>query len=390
MHAPHHVWPEWADQYKGKFDMGWDKYREQMLARQKELGIVPDARRARRRCSRACRVGRPVGRREAPVRAHGRGLRRLHGAHRRADRPAARLPRGDRRSSTTRCVFVFIGDNGSSGEGTLNGLFNEQCRSSPATARETLEQNLARIDQLGQPGSYNHYPVGWALAGNTPFKLCKQYTHFGGTRNPLVVHWPDGIKAKGELRHQFHHVHRHRPDDPRGARRRGRRGSSTACSRRRSRASRCTTPSTPPTRRRRTRTQYFEMLGNRGLVHDGWKVVTYHGRKPWENAAAWGFDDDHWELYDLDRGPGRVPRPDGGPRPRRTSTTRWSRSCIELVTLWWAEAGKYQVLPLDDRFQARALDREALYARTARPTFYEGAVRIQPFEAPQRSTAPGR
>jgi arylsulfatase A-like enzyme len=99
---------------------------------------------------------------------------------------------------------VFIGDNGSPGEGTLNGLFNEQSVGNMVT--EPVEQNLARLDQFGQPGSYNHYPVGWAIAGSTPFQLCKQYTHFGGIRNPLVVHWPQGIQAKGELRHQYHHV----------------------------------------------------------------------------------------------------------------------------------------------------------------------------------------
>src|SRR5262249_43818484 len=101
-------------------------------------------------------------------------------------------------------AMIFIGDNGSSGEGTLNGLYNEM--SLAAYVPEKLEDNLKDIDKLGQPGSYNHYPVGWALAGNTPFKLCKQYTHFGGTRNPLVVHWPNGIKARGEIRRQFHHV----------------------------------------------------------------------------------------------------------------------------------------------------------------------------------------
>ena len=185
-------------------------------------------------------------------------------------------------------LFVFVGDNGSSGEGTLNGVFNEQSvtifTGEPA---ETVARNLARIDQLGQPGSYNHYPVGWAFAGNTPFKLCKQYTHCGGTRNPLVVHWPAGIEAKGELRHQFHHVTDIVPTilevigvEAPAVRQHGAagadRGRVDALHVRRR-----------PTRRRPTRMQYFEMLGNRALYYDGWKVVTYHGRKPWENAAAW-------------------------------------------------------------------------------------------------------
>ena len=133
--------------------------------------------------------------------------------------------------------------------------------------------------------------------------------------------------------------------------------------------------------RRRHVTQYFEMLGNRGLYHDGWKIVTYHGRKPWENAAAWGFDEDHWELYDLAKDPAEAHDLMAG-RDSANLDDPMVKKCLELVTMWWAEAGKYQVLPLDDRFQARALDREALYAVNPKTTWYEGAVRVQPFEAP--------
>ena len=115
--------------------------------------------------------------------------------------------------------------------------------------------------------------------------------------------------------------------------------------------------------------------------HDGWKAVTYHGRKPWENAAAWGFDEDHWELYDLAEDPAEAHDLMEG-RDAANLDDPMVKKSLELVTLWWAEAGKYQVLPLDDRFQARALDREALYAVNPKTTWYEGAVRIQPFEAP--------
>ena len=118
-------------------------------------------------------------------------------------------------------TFVFVGDNGSSGEGTLNGVFNEQSITVPAFAEiESVQRNLARIDQFGQPGSYNHYPVGWALAGNTPFKLCKQYTHYGGTRNPLVIHWPKGIASPRRAAPPGASCHRYRADDSRGDRRR--------------------------------------------------------------------------------------------------------------------------------------------------------------------------
>ena len=129
-------------------------------------------------------------------------------------------------------------------------------------------------------------------------------------------------------------------------------------------------------------TQYFEMLGNRGLYHEGWKVVTYHGRKPWENVAAWDFDHDHWELYNLAEDPAEANDLMEG-RDRANLDDPIVKKCLELVTLWWAEAGKYQVLPLDDRFQVRALGREGLYAERQKMTYYEGAIRIQPFEAPQ-------
>jgi Sulfatase len=275
-------------------------------------------------------------------------------------------------------IFVFVGDNGSSGEGGLEGLFNEQ---SVTIGGETVEQNLGRIDQFGQPGSYNHYPVGWAMAGNTPFQLCKQYTHFGGVRNPLVVHWPAGIKAKGELRHQFHHVTDIVPtileavgvEAPRYVN---------------------TVQQEPvegyamnysfddadaPTAHK---TQYYEMMGNRALYHDGWKIATYHGRKPWENKAAWGFDADHWELYNLEDDPSES-NDLMKDRDQANIDDPIVQKMLDMVQLWWAEAGRYQVLPLDDRFYSRALGREGLYPERELMTFYEGATRIQPFSAPE-------
>jgi arylsulfatase A-like enzyme len=195
-HAPHHAPREWIDNYRGRFDMGWDAYRETVLAAQKQRGIVPqtavlspmlegipawddlDADR-KRLFARMAEV-------YAGFLAH-------------TDHQIGRLiefldETGDLDNTL---VFVLIGDNGSSGEGTIDGLFNEM--SLAAYVPETLEFKLDRIDQLGAPGSYNHYPIGWAMAGNTPFKLCKQYVHFGGIRNPLVVHWPRGFTARAEL-----------------------------------------------------------------------------------------------------------------------------------------------------------------------------------------------
>jgi len=202
MHAPHHIWGEWADRYKGMFDMGWDAYREHTFARQKEMGIIPDNSVLTPMLDG---VQRWDDLSADERRLFARMAELYAGFMEHTDAQIGRLI--DNLEATGQLdntlVMVFVGDNGCSGEGGLNGLFNEQ---SVTVGGETVEQNLGRIDQLGQPGSYNHYPVGWAMAGNTPFQLCKQYTHFGGVRNPLVVHWPDGIDAKDELRHQFHHV----------------------------------------------------------------------------------------------------------------------------------------------------------------------------------------
>ena len=202
-HAPHHVAKEWSDKYKGKFDMGWDKYREIVLERQKKLGVVPEN-------AELSPMLEGVQKWDSLSADEKRLFARMAevyaGFLEHADAQIGRLMAflEETKALENTLVFVFIGDNGSSGEGTLNGLYNEM--SLVTTVSEDPKAVLAKIDNLGLPGSYNHYPIGWALAGNTPFKLCKQYTHFGGTRNPLVVHWPKGIKAKGELRHQFHHV----------------------------------------------------------------------------------------------------------------------------------------------------------------------------------------
>jgi arylsulfatase len=245
---------------------------------------------------------------------------------------------------------------------------------------ETVERNLSRIDQLGQPGSYNHYPVGWALAMNTPFKLCKQYTHFGGTRNPLVVHWPAGITAKGELRRQFHHVIDivptilqtlgvMPPEMINSVQQAPIEGVSMNYS-----FDAAEAPTNHPT-------QYFEMLGNRAIVEGNWKAVTYHGRKPWENQAAWTFDDDHWELYDLANDPSEC-RDLMASKSLREQDDPLVKRLFHLVGLWWSEAGRYNVLPLDDRFQSRVRGAAALMAHRTRFTFHAGTVRVPKDFAP--------
>ena len=376
-HAPHHAPKAWADKYKGKFDMGWDRYREVVLERQKELGVVP----ANAELSPMLEGVQKWDELSAgEKRLFARMAEVYAGFLEHADAQIGRVVEFLRETNAldNTLVFVFIGDNGSSGEGTLNGLYNEMSLATPL--RETPEQIEEKIDNLGQPGSYNHYPIGWALAGDTPFKLCKQYTHFGGTRNPLVVHWPKGIHAKGEIRRQFHHAIDivptileaagvELPREINGIGQAQLEGVSMNYS-----FDDAGAPTNHPT-------QYFEMLGNRAIVDGKWKAVTYHGRKPWEDVAPWGFDEDHWELYDLENDPAEAHDLMQG-RDKANLEDPMVKKMIELVGLWWAEAGRYNVLPLDDRFLTRGLAREGLAADRTRYTFYPGAVRIPSKAAP--------
>ena len=205
-HAPHHVPKEWADKYKGKFDAGWDKLREETFARQKKLGVVPED------CQLSARpkevpswdempeAFKPVLRREMEVYA---GFMEFTDHH--VGRILDSLEKLNILEDTL--VYYIIGDNGASAEGSLNGCFNEMSYFNRLQSHETPEYLNERIDKLGGPESYNHYAVGWAHAMNTPLQWTKQVaSHFGGTRNGTVVHWPNGFKAKGEVRTQFAHV----------------------------------------------------------------------------------------------------------------------------------------------------------------------------------------
>ena len=378
-HAPHHVWKSWIDKYKGRFDGGWDKYREETLARQKKLGILPQ-----QAVLSPMLDGVPAWDTLSPdqKKLYARMMETYAGFLSHTDAQIGRLiefleTTGDLDNTL---ICVFIGDNGASGEGTLTGLFNElSLVTTDAAAIETVDRNLKRIDQLGQPGSYNHYPVGWALAMNAPFKLCKQYTHFGGTRNPLVVHWPKGIKARGELRTQFHHVIDIVPTLLAAA------GVSAPAEI--NSVAQAPIEGVPmnysfadakaPTTHT---TQYFEMLGNRAIIDGKWKAVTYHGRKPWENLAPITFDEDHWELYDLENDPAESHDLMQGKEHADRSDPHVQR-VTDLIGLWWAEAGRYNVLPLDDRFMERTLSRAGLDTRQ-KFRFYPRTVRVPEHVAP--------
>jgi len=344
-HAPHHVPKEWADKYKGKFDQGWDKVREETFAQQKTLGVIPqDCPLTERHAE--IPAWDSVSAEMKPVLA--RQMEVYAGFLEHTDHHVGRLIDAlkDLGILDDTLIYVIIGDNGASAEGSLQGTYNEMVTITGFGHLETPEFLNAHLDKFGGLEAYNHYAVGWAHAMNTPYQWTKQVaSHFGGTRNGTIVHWPKGIKAKGEIRHQFHHVIDVAPTilevaglpEPvfvNGVQQRPIEGVSMLYSFNDAKAA------------DRHETQYFEMFGNRGIYHKGWTAVTKH-RTPWETAAGAklpAFDDDVWELYD--------------------TTKDWSQSknlakenphkLHELQRLWLIEAVKFNVLPLDDRFIERA------------------------------------
>jgi len=357
-HAPHHVPAEWADKYKGRFDKGWDALREETFARQKELGVVPPDCDLTQR-SAGIPAWEDIDDALKPVLA--RQMEIYAGYLENTDHHVGLLidALDDMGILDQTLIYVIIGDNGASAEGSLQGTFNEMITLGGFAALETAEFMSSKIDEFGGPEAYNHYAVGWAHAMDTPYQWTKQVaSHFGGTRNGTIVHWPRGIEAKGEIRHQFHHVidvcptvlevaglpH---PTFVDGVQQKPMEGVSMAYS------------FDDPAAAERHETQYFEMFGNRGIYHKGWTAVTKH-RTPWETGAdvkTPAFDDDVWELYD--------------------TTTDWTQAhdvaaehpdkLHELQRLWLIEAVKYNVVPLDDRFVERGLPETA-----GRPTLIQG------------------
>ena len=335
-HAPHHVRPEWSDKYKGKFDQGWDAVREESLARQKAMGVVPqDAELTARPDEIPAWADTPDDLK--PVFA--RQMEVYAGFLEHTDHHIGRLvdALADLEILDDTLIYVIIGDNGASAEGTPNGCFNELVVLNGAAGLETVEFMRSRIDDFGTPKAYNHYAVGWAHAMNSPYQWTKQVaSHWGGTRNGTIVHWPNGIAAKGEVRSQFHHVidvaatvldaaGLPAPAFVHGIQQMPLHGVSMLPS--------FGEAAAPETRQ----TQYFEMFCNRGIYHQGWTAVTRHST-PWVMAAVPALDDDVWELYG----------PDDWSQARDLAAEQPER-LEELKRLFLIEATKYNVLPLDDR-----------------------------------------
>ncbi|MBM4554837.1 sulfatase-like hydrolase/transferase [Rhodococcus hoagii] len=344
-HAPHHVPQQWAQRYRGRFDDGWDVLRERIFARQKELGVVPaDAELTRRHD--AIPAWDEMDERLLPVLR--RQMENYAGFLEHTDHQVGRVVEEIDRIGALddTLVFYVIGDNGASAEGTLQGTSNELISLNGMAGIETPEFLLGALDKLGGPDSSPHYAVGWAHAMDTPYQWTKQVaSHWGGTRNGTVVHWPRGFAARGEVRNQFHHVVDvaptvlaaagiPAPTTVNGVRQHPLEGVDMAYSFHDAAAP------------ERHVTQYFEMLGNRGIYHRGWSAVTKH-RTPWQIPGGPGiaFDDDVWELYD-----GAADWTQA-----RDLAKEYPERLRELQRLFLIEATRYNVLPLDDRTFDRVL-----------------------------------
>jgi arylsulfatase A-like enzyme len=360
-HAPHHVPKGWADKYAGQFDDGWDVQRERIFARQKELGVIPaDAELTARHDEITAWDEMPDELK--PVLA--RQMEVYAGFLEHTDHHVGRLIDAveDLGVLDDTLIYYIVGDNGASAEGTMNGAFNELANFNGMAALETPEFLLSKMDELGSPSSYNHYSVGWAWAMNTPLQWTKQVaSHWGGTRNGTIVHWPTGIEERGGLRSQFTHVIDLAPTILEAAglpepavvnsvQQSPMEGTSMVYS---------FNDAAAPERHD---LQYFEMFANRGIYHRGWSAVTKH-RTPWVMVGGTlpAFDDDLWELYDGSSDFSQA----------RNLATEHPEMLAKLQRLWLIEATKYNVLPLDDRGAERL---EPTLA--GRPTLIHGSSQL--------------
>jgi arylsulfatase A-like enzyme len=355
-HAPHHAPKDWIAKFAGQFDQGYEAIREEILARQKRMGLVPHDT----QLPPLNPIGTPETRKGPdgqpfPPLDYTRPWGSLSGDEKRLFSRMAEVYAGflahadhhigrlldylDESGERANTLVIVVSDNGASGEGGPNGSVNENKFFNGIP--DDLQQNLAMIDELGGPKTYNHYPNGWAMAFNTPFKMWKRYEFNGGTADPCILSWPAGLGHGGELRHQYHHaidivptvldcLGVEPPDTIKGHVQSGFDGVSMRYS--------FQDPSAPSARR----TQFYSMLGSRGIWHEGWKAVTTH-----PTVSGWShFNDDTWELYhtDVDRAELHDLAADHPEKVR------------ELVNLWFSEAGANSAFPLDDRSPIEILD----------------------------------
>jgi len=364
MHSPHQAPQEYIDKYKGKFNDGWDKAREVIFAKQKKLGIFDEnAVLSERTPEIPAWESLPEAERKLYARQMEVFAAMLDHVDAQIGRMIATLERTGQLDNT---LIMVTADNGASGEGGLTGSFNETYVLNGL--QTPFNANMKHYDFWGGPETYPHYHAGWALAGNTPFKYFKQIVHRGGITDPFIVHWPRKIKAKGELRKQFHHIidvaptmleaagvdfletldgHKQKPMD----------GVSMLYS--------FNAADAPDNHTQ----QYFEMFGNRAMYKDGWKAVTIHAnRMPWNVNVTAPFEEDEWELYNIKE----------DPTESNNLADKYPEKLDELKKLWDEEAWKYNVYPLyDDMIMRLAKQQGRLFGDRKEFIYYApGATRI--------------
>jgi len=352
-HAPHHTPKAWADKYKGTFDMGYEKIREQILAKQKAMGLLPEstelspinplgeAKSVEGLPQAQVDMVRPWDSLTADEQKLFVRMAEVYAGYSSyADHELGRLiDYLDESGQLDNTIIVLMADNGASGEGGPNGSVNENkfFNSVP----DDMEENLKLLDILGSPGTYNHYPTGWAFAFNTPFKLFKRHTWEGGVADPMIVHWPKGIKAKGEIRDQYTHcidvvptiyecLGIELPEEVKGYTQWPLEGTSFKYTFDDAKA------------KNQKPSQFYQMLGTRALWRDGWKVDAVHAGAP----SGWGhFSEDKWALYHTEEDRSEI-HDVGDQNPALRD---------ELIALWHFQAGQYFGLPLEDRTAVEVL-----------------------------------
>jgi len=371
-HAPHHAPPDWIAKFKGKFDQGWDKVREETLARQKTLGIVPPDTKLTER-SPGIPAWDSLDADHKKVTAHMMEVYAAALSH--ADYEMGRILNAlDDLGELDNTLVIYIqGDNGASAEGGPNGLLNEMTFFNAIP--EDFKEVERHMDELGGPNTFNHYPIGWAHAMDTPFQWTKQIaSHFGGTRNGMVISWPARIKDNGGIRTQFHHVIDiyptvleavgvKSPSVLNGVPQKPVEGVSMVYT--------FDDPKAPS----RHRTQYFEMIGNRAIYNDGWVAATTPPTPPWASVAGKiNVLDYKWELYRIT---------DDFSEANNLADMEPAK-LRELQDLFWVEAAKYNVLPLDNSKVERldTANRPSLTRGRSVFTYYPGQVRIPEGAAP--------
>jgi arylsulfatase A-like enzyme len=387
-HAPHHAPKEWIEKYRGKFDMGWDRYREVVFSRQKEMGLLPaDAVLPERDLDVPAWDSLSADQK----RLYARMMEVYAAFVSFTDHHFGRILNTlEEIGELENTLIMIISDNGASAEGGPVGSVNEFYFFN--NVPENFEDNLARLDELGSPATYNHYAWGWTWAGDTPFRRWKRETYRGGASDAFVVAWPRGIKARGEIRHQFAHAIDMVPtvldslgiDPPRTIR-----GVAQAPLEGVSFAHTFDSSGAPS----KHATQYYEMFGHRAIDHEGWRAVCPWPGPSLAEAAMKGhpfgspitpknlleFDTTRWELYHVAK----------DPTESKNVAAEHRDKLIELITMWYVEAGKYKVLPIDGSGVARlATERPQTSMPRKRFTYYPGLSVVPPGAAPPVQNRP--